>query len=176
MLTILTYISFITGGLLIIMLLLSLLGGLDLDFDIGDADADGGGLGIIKGGLTFISVSCWVTRIIIHTSENPIVAIIVGIVSGVVAVLALSFMLRLFLKAEAEVNWSPDQALYNKGKVYLKIPEGTGYGLVHTLINGTSREIKAKSLEGEIPTGATVYISDIQENILIVNIIEENKS
>jgi hypothetical protein len=176
MISILTYISMIAGGFLILLLLLSLVGGMDLEFDLADGDADsGGGLGIIKGGLTFISVSSWVARIIIHSSENPIMAAIVGTISGIIAVIALSYFLRFLLRAESEVNWSPEQALYNSGKVYLKIPSGEGYGLVHTLINGTNRELKAKSINGEIPTGSLVYISDIENDILIVSLLENTK-
>ena len=175
MISVLTYVSMIAGAILIILLILSLVGGMDLDIDIADGDTDSGGLGILKGGLTFISVSSWVARIVIHSSENPVIAAVVGISSGVVAVIALSYFLRLLLRAESEVNWSPEQALYNTGKVYLKIPAGKGYGLVHTIINGTSRELKAKTRETEIPTGASVYISDVEDGILIVSAMDDTK-
>jgi len=49
MITLLTWISIFAGGLLILLFLLSLLGGFDLDVDIGstEVDADAGGLGLI---------------------------------------------------------------------------------------------------------------------------------
>jgi len=56
-LEILTYISIFSGGILILLLFLSILGGLDLDFDFPDGDGEvdsSGGIGIVKGGLTFI--------------------------------------------------------------------------------------------------------------------------
>jgi len=59
MITLLTRISIFAGGKLILLFLLSLLRGSDLDVDIGstEVDADAGGLGLIKGFLTFISVA-----------------------------------------------------------------------------------------------------------------------
>jgi len=75
MITILTWISITTGGILILMMLMSLIGGLDLDFDldVGSTDTDtdsSGGLGAIKGALTFVAVSSWVVKVLLTTNNT----------------------------------------------------------------------------------------------------------
>ncbi|NNE27791.1 MAG: hypothetical protein HKN09_13175, partial [Saprospiraceae bacterium] len=69
MITILTWVALIAGSFLILMMLLSVIGGLDLDVDLGstDVDTDAGGLGLIKGVLTFISVASWVMKVLLVT-------------------------------------------------------------------------------------------------------------
>ncbi len=167
---ILTYVSIISGGLLLILMLLSLLGGLDLDVDFGGGgDVDTGGLGIFKSVLTFLSVAAWVAKVIVATTNNYAVAAASAVGAGVVAVLLLTMMLRLLLKNQKEVYWSPDLAVGKTGKTYLKIPSD-GNGIVHVSVDGTNRELKAKTVDGsEIKTGAEVFIADYQDGFLIVS-------
>ena len=68
MLTILLYVSLISGGILILMVLLTLFSGLDFDIDFGDSD-DGGS--IIKGTLTFFSVGAYIVRGFLMADNNP---------------------------------------------------------------------------------------------------------
>jgi len=74
MITILTWVSIVAGGILILLMLLSLIGGLDLDLDLGspDVDTDAGGIGLIKGILTFTSVSSWVIKVLLVSNKSPI--------------------------------------------------------------------------------------------------------
>ena len=89
MLTILFYVSIIAGGVLVILMLISLFSGIDLDTDIGDVSVNGdtssGGIGLLKGFLTFLSVSSWVTRYFILTEQSPILAGFIGVLAGMVA-------------------------------------------------------------------------------------------
>jgi len=97
---ILTYLSIITGGILIFLMLLSIIGGLDLDFDLdsGDGDVDSsGGLGVVKGALTFISVSSWIIKVILATKAYPLIAIVAGLVGGYIAVIILNKIFKLLL-------------------------------------------------------------------------------
>jgi len=174
MITIISYISLVTGGLLILLMLLSLLGGLDLDFDIGDTDvdADTGGLGVIKSGLTFISVCCWVVRVFLLLDTNPIIATGAGILSGMIAVFLLTLLFRALLKNEVNVNWSPEDAMYKMAKVYLKIPVDKS-GIIQININGATRELKAKTTdELDIATGEQVYVEDYKDGFAIVSKFE----
>ncbi len=168
---ILMWVSFISGGLLILLMLLSLLGGLDLDVDFGDADIDSGGLGLLKGGLTFISVCSWVVRLVLDTSSSITVAIVSGFLSGIIGVLILSWLFRILLRNQEEVNWDPDMAVGNTGKVYLKIPKG-GSGIVKVKIHGAIRELKAVSQEDEIPTGAEIYVNDYDGTHAVVTTVK----
>lgn len=171
MITTLTYISFITGGILILLLLLSIISGMDFDFDLGgDTDTDSGGLGIVKGSLTFISVCSWVIKIAMTANQSPLVGIGIGLIVGLLALWLLNNLLKLLLRNEENVNWDPEEALYKEAKVYLKIPtEGTG--IIHININGAIRELKAKTKDDkEISTGDTVYVKDYINGFAIVTI------
>lgn len=176
-LTYLTYISLATGGLLVLLLLLSLIGGLDLDFDLGDTDTDtgGGGIGIVKGALTFTSVTTWVIKIILTTQENPWIAVVIGIIAGAAALWVLSYLFKFLLQNEENVNWQMTDAVYKEGKVYLRIPpEGTG--IVHVKIKGADRELKAKTRAArEIKTGEIILVTDTESEYVIVEPVVRNE-
>lgn len=165
MLTILLYISLISGGILVLMLLLSLLGGLDLDIDFGDAD---GGAGIVKGTLIFFSVGSYIVRGFLMADKNPLLSLAAGILAGTISVVILIYLFKWIMSKEENVNWSVQDCLYEKGKVYLKIPsEGTG--LIHVLINGVNREFKAKTSDkADIPTGTLIMVEKLDGELAVV--------
>ena len=177
MIAILTWVSIIAGGILVLLLLLSLLGGLDIDVDIetgsgGDIDTSAGGIGLVKGGLTFISIGSWVMKILMLNNNGNTISITAGIISGIMAFAILNYIFKLFLNNQENVNWSMNDALFQKGTTYLKIPEG-GDGLVLVDIRGTSRELKAKSKNGkEIKTGESVIVVEMQSGFAIVELSE----
>ena len=172
MITTLTWISIIAGGLLILLLLLSFIAGLDFDLDIdpgaSDIDADAGGLGILKGTLTFVSVSSWVIKVLLATDQHPAIAIVIGLLVGLLAFAILSYLIKVLMRNDENVNWEMDDAMFQTGSVYLKIPKN-GEGIVHINIKGVDRELKAK-LRGdtEIPTGSSVRVVDIENHYVIV--------
>ncbi len=170
-LTVLTWVSLITGGLLVLLFLLSLLGGLELDIEFGstDIETDAGGIGLIKGCLTFVSISSWVMKVLLVTNNHPGLAIGVGLFSGLLAFLLLNWLFKLLLKNESNVNWKIEDALFAKGEVYLKIPEGEGTGIVNLDINGANRELKATTEDKlELQTGTKIYVTDIETDHVIV--------
>lgn len=176
-LTYLTYISLVTGGLLILLMLISLIGGLDLDFDLGDTDidTDAGGLGVIKGGLTFISVTSWVMKLVWATQESPWIAIAIGVFAGAAALWLLSYLFRLLLSNEENVNWEMTDAVYQEGKVYLRIPTD-GEGIVRVKVKGTERELKAKTRHNrEIKTGEVILVTDTEGEYVIVEPVVRNE-
>ncbi len=170
MITILTWVSIFSGGLLILLFLLSFVGGLDIDTEVGSADfdSDAGGIGIIKGLLTFVSVGSWVMKIMLGSEQNPAIAAGIGVVSGLVAFFILSQLFKLLLRNQENVNWSMEDAMFAKGQVYLRIP-ASGNGIVNIEINGVNREIKAKSKElNEITTGTPITVVDIEGDFVYV--------
>ena len=170
MITILTWTSIFAGALLILLFLISFIGGLDLDTDIGgvDVDSDSGGLGLIKGLLTFVSVGSWVMKIMLGTEQNPAIAACIGVVSGLVAFVILSQLFKLLLKNQENVNWTLEDAMFASGEVYLRIPSG-GNGIVNVNINGVTREVKAKSKSSEeIKTGTPIRVVDIEKEFVYV--------
>lgn len=169
---ILNWVAIICGAILFLLMLLSLIGGLDLDFDLGDSETDAegiGGIGIIKGALTFITVSSWMIKVLIATQTYPLFAIIAGFVAGYGAVIVLNWFLKLLLKNEHYVNWEPDEAINKEGKVYLRVPK-EGSGIIQVMIKGALRELKAKSQNNkEIATGAKVIVNDFLNGFAIVS-------
>ncbi|PHI21008.1 hypothetical protein CEQ90_04810 [Lewinellaceae bacterium SD302] len=168
MIEILTYISLISGGLLVLLLLAGILSGLDLDLDFDGADGDGG-VGYVKGGLTFISIGSWVVKLVLATSASPVVAFTAGIIAGTIAVYLLIKFMNFLLSQQSEVNWEARDALFETGQVYLRIP-AQGTGIVRVNIRGGNRELKARSQAGEIlPTGLKVRVEDVEDGILVVS-------
>lgn len=157
---ILTYISIFSGGILILLLFLSILGGLDIDIDFpgGDTDVDSsGGIGIVKAALTFISVSSWVVKVILATKANLLIAIFGGLVGGYIAVFLIKKIFQLLLTQTENKNWEFEDAIHQSAKVYLEIPE-EGSSIIQVLVNGVSRALKAKSIDKtDIATGESVF-------------------
>jgi membrane protein implicated in regulation of membrane protease activity len=150
---------------MIVLLLLSLLGGLDIDFG-GDSDVgSGGGLGVLKSLLTFISVTSLTVYVMLLSSVNIWLTLVLALIAGVIAVIFLAWVLKLLLGLQSNVNWNFHEAEGKSGKVYLKIPED-GTGIIQVDINGITRELKAKSKDGdEIPTGSEILILQASEEI-----------
>jgi len=180
---ILTWTAGISGGMLILLLLLSILGGLDLDIDIGHGDIGGGSdtghggdLGLLKAGLAFLAIGAWVFRIILMAEKHPFLACFAGLASGAAAVYLLKMMLRFLLNNDVDANWSPDESLLQEAKVYLRIPAEDGTGLIHVDIKGATRELKAVSADQTpIATGERVVIQDIKDEVASVIKIDSGK-
>lgn len=165
MISILTWVSIFAGGALILLFLISLIGGLELDVEVGstDVETDAGGIGLVKGFLTFISIGSWVMKVMLVTSSNPLIALLVGIVSGVVAFFLLNYLFKLLLKNEKNVNWKMEDSLFQTGDVYLRIPAKNGSGIITIDINGAQRELKAKSSNNkEYKTGSKVMVVRVE--------------
>ncbi|MDW3649383.1 MAG: NfeD family protein [Bacteroidia bacterium] len=161
---ILTWVSVFSGGLLIFLLLFSIVGGMDLDLDVDtstDAGVDTGGIGFVKGGLTLISVTTWVMKIVLLSQENIGIAIIIGLAVAFVALWILNYIFRFLIRNEENVNWAMEDAIEQLGEVYLRIPP-KGEGIVNVLVNGVNRELKAVSMDKqEIKTGDKVRVVGI---------------
>jgi len=174
LINLLFWVSIITGGTLLLLMLLSVIGGLDLDVDVDmgstDVDSDAGGLGVVKGFLTFVSTSSWVIKILVASNQNLGMAIGIGIVVGLVALKLLTFLFQQLMKNESNVNWEISDALYQKGEVYLKIPASQeASGLIQVEINGTIRELKARSKDKiEIKTGDSIVVVDTDGEYVMV--------
>ncbi|MDA9773782.1 hypothetical protein N9B82_02400 [Saprospiraceae bacterium] len=172
MLDILFWVSVFSGGMMFLLLILSLIGGLDFDLDLdvgGDADMDGGGgLGIFKGLLTFISMGAWVMRILLISQQSTTISLLGGIVVGLVTVYLLSKLLSYLISQQEFNSWEMSDLIGASGKVYLKIPHG-GQGMVHVIHNDSVKELKAISREeSDIATGGSVEIIDVEEGRLVV--------
>jgi len=173
MIAYLTWISFIAGGLLVLMLLLSIVGGLDFDMDIdmsSDSDTAGGdGLGIFKAGLTFLSIGAWTMKLLLLSEMTTPFALVLGTVAGLAAMYILHIIVKTLLNNDENVNWEADDAVLQLGEVYLKIPAQEGNGIINVEVKGATREMKAKSLDNkEIKTGAKIRVMEIAGEFALV--------
>ena len=176
MITVLLYVAAFSGGLLLLLLLVSILGGLDVDLDFGDTDVDTGGIGAVKGILAFVGTAAWVVRIALLAEQNPTVAYAAGIVAGIVVVWLLQGLFRWLLNNQVNTNWAPAQALHREAKVYLRIPAGAdGTGLIRVNVNGADRELKARTDYAiDIPTGARVLVESLEDDLAVVIPFDKN--
>ena len=171
---ILFWVSIFSGGVLILLMLLSLVGGLDIDVDIeagsADVDTDSGGIGLVKGFLTFVSTSTWVMKILIASNKNLGLAVVIGLATGVISFYVLNYIFKLLLKNDSNVNWKIEDSMYQKGQVYLKVPASYDEsGIVQVEINNAIRELKARSKDKvEIKTGDTVMVVGIDGDYVVV--------
>jgi membrane protein implicated in regulation of membrane protease activity len=170
----------IAGGLLILLLLISIIGGMDIggdvdvdaggDFDAhGDADISDGSLGILKTLLTFVSVGAFTARaFLMNTAWSWTIVIITSIVAGAIAVLLLTWFFRWLLRNQEEGNWHIWQAEGKVGSVYVPIPS-EGKGRIMVQIDETNREIAARSKDGEaMSTHQKVLVLEAKEDYVIV--------
>lgn len=169
MITILTYVALIAGGILVLMMVLSLFAGLDLDLDLdADADVDDAGYGAVKSVLTFLSIGAWTMRLVLLSNMSIWVAVIIGLIAGFIAVWLLAKLFKLLINNDENVNWQMKNAVYQEGKVYLKIP-AEGEGIVQVLVNGVNRELKAKSNNNiDLKTGEKIVVMKIEGDYAMV--------
>ena len=185
-LNILFWMGTAAGGLLVLLLLMSILGGLDLggdvdsvdvDFDVdGDGEIDVAGdapLGLIKTVLTFISVGAFTARaIVLNTGWSWAIVAISSLIAGVIAVLLLSWFFKWLLKNQEEGNWHMWQAEGQVGTVYVPIPKG-GKGRITIKIDGANREVAAKSEDGApIASREKVLVVESETDCVIVTPVE----
>lgn len=157
-----------------LLMLLSLIGGMDLDVDVdldgGETDSTAGGLGVVKGALTFIAVSTWVMRMMMATTEGNLgMALVVALISGAFAFWLLNKLFVLLLSNQENVNFKINDAMHASGEVYLSVPASGGSGIINVEVKGAIRELKAKSAASvEIPTGTPITIVDIDGDFALV--------
>lgn len=165
MVGILTTVALVSGGILALLLLLSIVLGMDFDLDVDTPDADTGGVGWVKGILAFVAAGTYATAIGLKGEFHPLVAILIGIAAGSIVVWILSALLKFLLGRQENTNWEMTDALGNPGKVYLKIP-AYGQGIVRIEMRGAARELKARSKEGtELRTGTPVRVVGVENEI-----------
>ena len=175
----------IAGGLLILLLLISIFGSMDIGGDVdvdagGDmdahADASDAGLGIVKTLLTFISVGAFTARaILLNTSWSWTLVIITALVAGGIAVLLLTWFFRWLLRNQEEGTWRLWQAEGKMGTVYVPIPPG-GKGRVIVKIDNVNREMDARTANGRtLATHEKVMVVEAKEGFVVVAPLEKGE-
>ena len=160
--------ALISGGILVVLLLLALFSGLDFDLDFDAPDVDSGGVGWVKGILAFLAAGGYAASVALERSFSTPVVVLIGVVTGFLLVYIISAMLRFLLRQQEVTNWEMSDVLATDGTVYLRIPP-SGQGIVRVNINGVPREVKARSkATTEIPTGANIRVVEVEDEFAIV--------
>lgn len=149
-----------------IMLLVGFAG--DGDIDIGgdggpdfDGDADGGiGIFTLKGLVGFFAIGGWVGVACVMGGLKDGWTIVVSIICGLVAFVAIGFAYKAIRKLQADGALDNRNAIGKVAEVYLKIPaKGEGHGKLSIVIQGKLVEMDAVTDEAEpIPTGREVKV------------------
>lgn len=146
----------------------------DVDFDVYNDEPFGsfGGLRIltVRGALAFLSVGGWVAYLLSYLLE-PIWAILIGAVVGIIAAYLLALAFKWSLKLESSGNIDYENAIGKTGTVYIRIPKAkSGIGKINIILQERLVEIDAITDDAEdIKVNASVEIIGLEnETTLIV--------
>ena len=150
----------------------------ELETDVA-GDAGTGGIDADFSAFSFRSVIAFFTffgwtGVLMLNAGNSLVAALIGSgISGFLAMMIVAYLLYLFTKFNQSGTVDMEQALFQKGEVYLKIPSAkAGMGKVHIKIGNNTKELRAIT-EGEaIPTGSKIRVIEVlDDNLLLVEAV-----
>ncbi|NJN65172.1 MAG: hypothetical protein HC882_10040 [Acidobacteria bacterium] len=149
------------GGLGLVLQLVMLLFGGDVDHDAAPADHMDGAFGLlsvraVSGFVAFFGLAGWYS---VSRGWSPLVSTLLALGSGAVAMALASSLVLLQRKLQAEGNIDPQNAVGETARVYLRIPpRRTGAGRITMKLQGRSVEFLAMSDGEEFPTGTPVVV------------------
>lgn len=156
------------GGLLLVQLLAGVVG-VGLDTDVSDAGhtAFGDGLNLfsvraLSAGLAFFGIAGMGA---FSVGVPPLLALLVALPVGVVATIAVAFLLRTFTRFDMDKTPQLVAAIGERATVYLPVPgEEQGAGKVHVVVQGRLLECPAVTTHQEtLPVGRAVIVTDVRE-------------
>lgn len=163
---------------LILQIIMMLFGigesGTDIDLD-GDGEpdvsidsSDGFTLFSLRGLIAFFAIGGWVGFILADVSTA--LAIVLSIVCGSLALVAMAFIMRGIMKMRSDGNISIDKAIGKTADVYLTIPKKDGgQGKVTLTLEERFVELDAVTNDdAPIPTGCKVKVTGVSGQTLIV--------
>lgn len=173
------------GTVLVLRILLMLVGmqfGGDMDAPDVDADFDASGAEHSAGGevnfLSIQSLSAFFTLFglvgmgLLQVGASQIVSLLGGLVSGALTAWISGMIVLGLQRLQSSGTMEVSNAVGQKGRVYLTIPEG-GSGVVSVTVQGGLRQFDAVSENGmKIPTGALVRVTGLSAGNLLVVVQE----
>ena len=153
--------------------------GIDMDGDgvPDEMESDGGHEGdslhlfSLRGIVAALAVYGWAALAVSRAGHPWLMALVVGLVMGVAAMVAVAVVMRLFLRLQSDGTVDVHNAVGLTGEAYLTIPaERSGAGKVNVVIQETMTECAAVTDEAEpIPTGTPITVVGLtSERELIV--------
>ncbi len=174
-------IAVVSSTLFVIQFILSMIGMADMDTDI-DKDfhfEESGGLDLIsvRGILAGLMLFGWTGVVILSSGGNLTEAFAWSLVAGILALVGVAYLLKLFLKLQDEGHranlWN---AVDEIAEVYLRIPPNKeGAGKINLVLGNTYQELEAVTHSSKaIPTGAKVKVVQVLDgNLLLVELHKE---
>ena len=146
--------------------------GVDLDGD-GEPDinvdtGDGFTLFSVRGVIAFFAIGGWVGYIFAETSAA--LAIVLSVVAGSLALVAMAFIMRGIMKMRSDGNIDIKRAIGKTADVYLTVPaKDNGNGKVTLTLEERFVELNAiQNGDEAITTGSKVKITDVSGDCVIV--------
>ena len=152
------------SAVLVLQTVMSLFGGDhgDMGHDVGDPSGHDAAANLISvrsvsAFIAFFGLSSWGC---LKSGWSPLAALAVGLLAGLVMLVAVALLFRLPSKMHSEGNIEPEGAVGRVGHVYLRIPaNNNGKGKITLVLQGRTAEFHACTRGPEIPTGAEVRIA-----------------
>lgn len=166
----------------IIMLIVSFGGGdLDADGDMdsfdGDADTDGGlSIFTVKGLTAFFALGGWCGfATATYLPGNNWLPILVSVLSGMAALLAVGFALRAVAKLQCSGNLDTEKLMGKTATVYVSIPaKRAGRGKITLTAQGKFMEIDAVTDGERLSVDEQVKIVSYSDDFAIVEKVSSN--
>jgi len=185
------YIAIPSSVVLLIQTLLLLLGigdgdadiDMDTSIDIDSTDPGGDGLALfsVRGIMAMLCVGSWSGIVLLGSGLNSIVAIVLSIVIGILALIGMAFLMKQMGKLQSSGNINIENAIGKVGQVYITIPAKLkGAGKINIVVQEKYTEFEAITNDSEsIKSGEPVrVVATDQTGILVVERIiksDENK-
>ncbi|MES2628223.1 MAG: serine protease [Bacteroidota bacterium] len=105
--------------------------------------------------------------------SNHGILITIAVLTGLLFILVFFLVIRQLLKLAENNSFRIENTLHKTGEVYLAIPPArSGKGKILISVNGAFHELEAMTEQEGIPSNATIKVTRIENNhILIVEII-----
>ncbi len=129
------------------------------------SDMDGLTVFSVRGIVAMLCVAGWSGIVLLDTALPPIVAILIAILLGAVALIGMAYLLRALMRLQSSGNIIVESAVGKTGKVYLSVPaERKGSGKIHITVQETYTEFEVVTDDGEtIKTGETVLVTAVDD-------------
>lgn len=124
-----------------------------------DLDFLGGDLFSVAGIAAFLGAFGFGGVISLSIADVMWLAIVVGVVAGVLAAWGATALTRWLKRGENLATFRSESMIGAQARVITAIPED-GYGEVRIFVGGTSRKRAARASQA-IPSGTEVWVSDI---------------
>ncbi|WP_425234821.1 hypothetical protein [Ulvibacterium sp.] len=176
-------VALIASTILIILLILTLLGGDAEDMDAGDVDADvegDHGIGFqflsFKNLMGFLTIFGWSGIACLDEGLSKGLTVLISVICGLLMMLAMASLFYYLGKLQSSGTLRLKSALNQVGEVYLTIGAGRSkIGKVSITVQGTLRELEALTDEKkDLVLGNVVRVKAITENgLLIVELLNK---